>query len=58
MCVCVCMRVCVRACVRVHKQERLQLCKFSCVSSTCGSEVEVKVDFIVRSGRKYYNLVV
>ena len=29
-----------------------------CVSSTCGSEMEVKVDFIVRSGRKCYNLVV
>ena len=44
----------------VRKQERLQLCNFSCVSSTCGSEMEVKVDFIfiVRSGRKCYNLVV
>lgn len=42
----------------VRKQERLQLCNFSCVSSTCGSEMEVKVDFIIRSGRKCYNLVV
>ena len=42
----------------VRKQERLQLCHFSCVSSTCDSEMEVKVDFIVRSGRKCYNLVV
>ena len=44
--------------MRVRKQECLQLCNFSCVSSTCGSEMEVKVDFIVRSGRKCYNLVV
>lgn len=42
----------------VRKQELLQLCNFSCVLSTCGSEMEVKVDFIVRSGRKCYNLVV
>ena len=28
------------------------------VSSTCDSEMEVKVDFNVRSGRKCYNLVV
>ena len=42
----------------VRKQERLHLCNFSCVSSTCGSEMEVKVYFIIRSGRKCYNLVV
>ena len=42
----------------VRKQERLELCNFSCVSSTCGSEMELKVDFIVRSSRKRYNLVV
>lgn len=42
----------------VRKQECLQLRNFSCVSRTCGSEMEVKVDFIVRSGRKCYNLVV
>ena len=33
----------------MRKQERLQLCNFSCVSSTCCCEMEVKVDFIIRS---------